>query len=406
MQYISKLIPHGLQEAAVLSISSIWRNKTRSTLTMLGIIIGVASVILLVALGSGLQNYITGQFEQMGANLIYVLPGNIEGFSQGGPSFSTSKLTLNHVNDLSALGGPVKTAAADSDIPASVKYKAESKYTTVAGISQEWTEIIDIDIAEGRNITKSDVDAVRKVAVLGSGIVEDLFGAANPIGKEVSISNEKFQVIGEIEKIGTQSIGIDIDNFVAIPITTSQKVFGQDKVQTIIVQAKSKEDVEDAKLAVERYFRTKMDKDDYSVVDSSSLLDTINNILGVVTAALGGIAAISLVVGGVGIMNIMLVSVTERTREIGLRKAVGAKPGDILSQFIIEAVTLSAVGGVMGILIGWGGAVALNQFFPTYVTLWSVLLAFGVSALIGIVFGVAPALRASRLDPIEALRYE
>ena len=156
----------------------------------------------------------------------------------------------------------------------------------------------------------------------------------------------------------------------------------------------------------QRYFRGKLDEDDYSVVDQSSLIDTINSILGVVTAALGGIAAISLVVGGVGIMNIMLVSVTERTREIGLRKAVGAKQSDILTQFVIEAVTLSVFGGLIGILIGWGGSLLLNQFFPASVSVWSILLAFGVSAAVGIIFGVAPAVRASRLDPIEALRYE
>jgi putative ABC transport system permease protein len=173
-----------------------------------------------------------------------------------------------------------------------------------------------------------------------------------------------------------------------------------------MVQAINKNEIETTKHAVEQFLLRELTEDEFSVIDSSSLLDTINSILGVITAALGGIAAISLVVGGVGIMNIMLVSVTERTREIGLRKAVGAKQSDILSQFVIEAITLSLLGGLVGVLIGWGGALIINQFFPAIVTPWSVALAFGVSAAIGIIFGVAPAIRASRLDPIDALRYE
>ncbi len=406
MLYINKIIPHGLREAALLSFRSIWRNKTRSTLTMLGLIIGVGSVILLVSLGQGLQSYITNQFEQLGANQIYVLPGNVEGFSQGGPSFSTSKLTMNHVNDISKLGGPIKAVAADNESPAAVKYRNESKYTTVAGVSYTYPDIMSLEISEGRTLTRADENASRKIAVLGSGIVEDLFGATKALGKEVTIAEEKFEVVGIIEEIGTQSIGFDIDNFVAVPVSTFQIVFGTDSIQSIIVQATSKETIEEAKEDVENYLLGDLADDEFSVIDQSSLLDTINSILGVVTAALGGIAAISLVVGGVGIMNIMLVSVTERTREIGLRKAIGAKPNDILTQFLIEAVVLSVTGGAVGILIGWAGSLAINQFFPAGVTLWSVMLSFGVSALVGIVFGVAPAIRASRLDPIQALRYE
>lgn len=395
------------EETINLAIKSIWRNKARSSLTMLGIIIGVSAVILLISVGQGLQNYITGQFENLGTNLIYVLPGQgFEGFGQGPPNFAGSKLTLNHVEKISKLGGSVKTAAADNEIPSRVKYKGESKVSTVAGVSSEWNQMMNIEIRDGRNLRSSDVELSRNVAVMGQTIIEELFGKADPLGKEITIGNEKFTVIGIIEEIGTQSIGIDIDNFVAIPITSSQRVFGIDIVQTVIVQAINKEEIESAIDQVERYLLTQMDEDDFSVVDQSSLIETINNILGVLTAALGGIAAISLVVGGVGIMNIMLVSVTERTREIGLRKAIGAKPSDILRQFIIEAVTLSVVGGGIGILIGWGGSLIINQFFPAEVTLWSVSLAFGVSAFVGILFGVAPAIRASKLDPIEALRYE
>lgn len=397
-----------IQETFNLALVNLWRNKTRSLLTALGIIIGVSAVILLVSLGQGLQNYITGQFESLGTNLIYVLPGQTleQGFGQGPPNLAGSKLTLRHVDEIKNLGGPIKNAAADNDIPASVEYRGQSKYTTVGGLSAEWIEMINIEVESGRTITQSDVKLSRNVTFLGQSIVEEFFGSSNPIGKRITIADEKFEVVGVIGEIGAQSIGFDIDNFVGIPITVSQRIFGNDNLQTIIVQAKTSEDIPSAIDAVERYLLKQMDEDDFSVVDQSSLLETINNILGVLTAALGGIAAISLVVGGVGIMNIMYVSVTERTKEIGLRKAVGAKPQDILSQFVIEAVTLSLLGGGIGIVIGITGAAAINQFFPAVVTFWSVFLAFGVSAVVGIVFGVAPALRASRLDPIDALRYE
>lgn len=394
-------------ETFTLATKSIWRNKARSSLTMLGIIIGVSAVILLISVGQGLQSYITEQFETMGTNQIYVMPGQgLEGFGQGPPNFAGSKLTLNHVEEIAGLGGPIKTAAADNEIPFPVKYKGESLVSTIAGVSADWMSMSEVEIGRGRGLTESDVDQSRNVAILGSSVIEELFGSTNPVGQKVTIGDESFKVIGELGKIGTQSIGVDFNNFVVIPITSAQRVFGQDSVNMIVVQATSKDDIPEATARVEKYMLKQIDEDDFSVIDQSSLLETINSILGVLTAALGGIAAISLVVGGVGIMNIMLVSVTERTREIGLRKAIGAKPSDIMSQFVIEAIVLSAAGGGIGIAIGWLGAFALDQFFPTTVTMWSVLLAFGVSAAIGIIFGVAPAIRASRLDPIEALRYE
>jgi putative ABC transport system permease protein len=396
-----------IEETVQLATKSIIRNKARSVLTMLGIIIGVASVILLISVGQGLQNYITDQFESLGSNQVFVLPGaGFEGFGQGPPNFAGSKMTLKHVEDISKLGGPIRAASADNEIPAPVKYKGESKVSTVAGINAEWMDMTNVEIGRGRRITKGDVDQSRNVAVVGQTIVDELFNGGNPIDKEITIGDVNYIVVGELEKLGTQSIGIDIDNFVIIPITSSQRTFGIDAVQTLLVQANSTDEIDDTVEVVERYMLTQLDEDDFSVVDQSSLLDTINQILGVLTAALGGIAAISLVVGGVGIMNIMLVSVTERTREIGLRKAIGAKPSDIMNQFVIEAVTLSVFGGGIGILIGWLGSIAINQFFPAQVTLWAVSLSFGVSAIVGIIFGVAPAYRASQLNPIDALRYE
>ncbi len=396
-----------IEETISLATKSIWRNKARSGLTMLGIIIGVAAVILLVSVGKGLQTYITGQFESLGTNLIFVLPGQgFEGFGSGPPNLSGSKLTLEQVEKLNTLGGPIRAAASESDIPSSISYKGESKIVTVASISGNWMNLMNIEISDGRKITESDIQVSRKVAVIGQSVVNEFFGSSNPLNHDITIGDDKYRIVGVIKEIGTQSIGFDIDNFVAIPVTSAQRTFGDDTIQSIMVQANSPDEVENAKDATERYLLTQLDEDDFSVVDQSSLLDTINNILGTITAALGGIAAISLVVGGVGIMNIMLVSVTERTREIGLRKAIGATPSDILNQFLIEAIALSVTGGSIGIAIGWGGALVINNFFPTTVTLWAVALAFGVSAGVGILFGVAPAIRASKLNPIDALRYE
>ncbi len=399
-----------VDEIIFLALKSILRNKTRSALTMLGIIIGVAAVILLTALGQGIQKYVTDQFESLGTNLVFVLPGKFaltEGqFAQGPPNFAGSKLTLKHIEDLRKMGDIIEDATGQIEMPSSVKYKSESKFTTIEGVSANFGKLFNFKVANGRDITDSDVNLSRKVAVLGKGLVEDLFGASDALGKEISIGNGKFEVIGILEEIGTGGIGFDVNEFVAIPITTAQNLFGQDSIQTIAVKIKSKEDIADAKKIIENYLLKDLDENEFTVIDQSSLLTTINNILGVLTLFLGGIAGISLVVGGVGIMNIMLVSVTERTREIGLRKAVGARPQDILIQFLVESVVLSILGGIIGILIGAGGAALINKFITTSVTWWAVGLAFGVSAAVGIIFGVAPAIRASRLNAIDALRYE
>ncbi|MBI4033143.1 MAG: ABC transporter permease [Candidatus Blackburnbacteria bacterium] len=374
---------------------------------MLGIIIGVAAVILLVSMGQGLQSYITAQFEQLGANTVAVLPGqvNLEQGFRGPPNFAGSKLTLKQMRGIGNLGGPIDAVGASIEMPATVKYKDKSKYATVVGVTSGFEKVRNVKVGEGRSVQQVDVDLSRRVIILGKDIVKDLFGQSTVLDQEVIVGEERFRVIGILEEIAG-GIGIDINNFAIFPITSAQKLFGTNNVQAILIRARSKEEIPDAIDLVRRYLSQELKDDDFSVVAQESLVGIITRILGVLTLALGGIAAISLVVGGVGIMNIMLVSVTERTREIGLRKAVGAKPRDILSQFLIEAVVLSVLGGSIGILLGTAGAFALNTVFVTQVTWWSVILAFGVSASVGIIFGVAPAIRASRLDPIEALRYE
>lgn len=400
-----------ITEISTLALKSLFRNRTRSILTMLGIIIGVSAVILLVSIGQGLQKYITDQFEQLGANLVVVVPGRVgrgggNALSSGPPNFAGSKLTLKDAEEVARLGGPVGEVGTGIESPSSVQFKGTTKYVTVGGMSAEYMRMRNLTVSKGRVISTSDVRANRNVVVLGQSIIDKLFGQGESLGQNVTIGGQKFQVIGILTNLGSGGLGVDLNNFAIIPVTSAQKVFGMKTVMVIGIKAVNKDEIPQVINVVKRHLLKKYSDDDFSVVDQSSLVDSINQILGVVTVALGGIAAISLVVGGVGIMNIMLVSVTERTREIGLRKAVGAKPSDILYQFLIEAVVLSLTGGAIGVAIGALGAWGLSKFVSTSVSLWSVILAFGVSATVGIVFGVAPALRASKLNPIEALKYE
>ncbi len=395
-----------------LSITALKANKIRSVLTMLGIIIGVMCVILLISLGSGLQGYITKQFESLGANTIYVLPGKVGleegGFQQpGAPNFSGSKLTLGHSRDLKRLGGAILESGAGIEIPVTLKFGNVAKYAKAQGVTDNFFSIYNIKVEEGRVFTKADVDLKRKVALIGQTVKEKLFANSDPLGKKILVGEERYEIIGVTEKKGSLSANNDFDNAAYLPITCTQDQFGRKNVMFIINQAKDKESIEEAKVQIKRYLSKKgLKEDDFSVVDQASLLSTINQILGVLTLALGGIAAISLLVGGIGIMNIMLVSVTERTKEIGLRKAVGARAQDILLQFLTEAVVLCLCGGGVGILLGVGGSFLAGRWLPTAVPLWSVFLAFGFSSLVGLIFGVAPAYKAARLDPIEALRYE
>ena len=385
-------------------------NKTRAALTMLGIIIGVAAVILLVSIGSGLQELITQQFEEMGSDLIMVMPGKMQfedeaGREGGPPGIGNNKLTLAITNRLKRKSGLIERVVPIVTKSLTAKYAGETEDTAVLGTSEEYPEVRNAPIEEGRFFTKTDVAGAKRVAVLGQTVKENLFSDIDPVGKKITLSDQRYQIIGVLEEKGS-IFSQDQDDLVVVPITTAQRHFDLEKISYIYLQAPSAEEIEEAIIEVEGILGNEIDEEDFSVVSPEELLSTVSSILGALTAGLGGIAAISLLVGGIGIMNIMLVSVTERTREIGLRKAVGATPQAILIQFLVEAIILSFVGGLLGILLGTLGSLALSNFIETSVTLWSVGLAFTVSALVGIVFGVAPAIKASKLNPIEALRYE
>ncbi len=395
------------------SFKSILKNKSRTILTSLGIIIGVTSVILLTSIGNGLKKYVTDQFDSLGANSIYISPGKVfnddGGFTQGG----MANMILNSFTQKDVLSLKRKLRNVEITPASAVFADISSSFNTqkaieIDGSTEKFGENSNLvpSAGNGRWFTEEENNKKTPVIVLGYQLAQDLFPNTIAIGKKVIIKGKTLKVIGVSDQKGASFGGPSFDKQAYIPLNIAFDLAGNNDIQSIIIKAKNKDTIEATKKEITKIMLEKYDKDAFSVFDSSQLLSSINSIISVLTIALTGIAAISLVVGGIGIMNIMLVSVTERTREIGLRKAIGAYPRAILIQFLIEAVILSCIGGATGILLGYLGTLAIKSFFPAQVTISSVILAFGVSSLVGIVFGVAPARKASKLSPIEALRYE
>ncbi len=387
-------------------------NLLRSALTMLGIIIGIASVIMIVSLGEGASQAITSQVSSLGTNLVFVIPGTQQ------PGRISAPNTLKY-SDVQAMG--VKNALPSiSEVSAQVSLNAEivangqNKNVSVLGISSTYADINSLEIFQGDFIAPEDENTYSRVAVLGPTVVSDLFGAdANPIGQTVTIKGRSFRIIGFTQTKGSSSFS-NPDDSVYIPVTTAMKVLlGQDYVSAVLVNAKDANSVEAAKddittFLLDRHKITDPALADFTIRSSKDAISILGSITGILTAGLAGIAAISLVVGGIGIMNIMLVTVTERTREIGLLKAIGAKRKDILTQFLIEAIVLTVLGGIIGIILGTSFTFLITRFAPIPFILSpvSIIIAVGVSSVVGVVFGIYPALRAARLSPIDALRFE
>jgi putative ABC transport system permease protein len=391
------------REAFRVALGALLANRLRSVLTMLGVVIGVAAVVVLVALGSGAKHEIEQQVEGLGSNIIIVVPGKFE----LGSAPSISRLTLDDVGLLGRVVGDERRIAVSVASGETVSVGRRERFVTVNGVNENVPNVFDRPLARGEYISQSDVDTRRRVAVLGSDVARRVFGDVDPLGRQVSIAGVRFRVIGVFEKVGS-TFGVERDSEVHIPVTAAQRLFGVDRIDALAVKAPRADDVEPLQDELTAALRDKYDGEEFSAVTQTQILGTIGRILALLTLVLSAIAAISLLVGGVGVSNIMLVSVRERTREIGLRKALGARQRDILLQFLIEAVLLCTVGGLIGIGLGVGSSVlvAAASPLPAVISWWSPLLAFSVSAAVGVFFGVAAARRDGRLDPVVALRTE
>ena len=413
-----------LIDSLVIAVKSLFTNKLRSSLTMLGIVIGVGAVIGLMSVGRGAQATITTTFEQWGTNVLYVMPRSSEigGMAGLSPAFSTPSLTLDDAKALESIRSVVGIAPVNENL-VEVTAGGESKVAMIHGSTPAYQDVYAYGLALGQFISDRSVASRDMVIVLGDETAEDLFGLDDPIGQRVKIKGYRFTVIGVLEAKGGAMMGVSLDNVVVIPITTFQaRLFtrrtpsGEDAVQSINVKVASAEAIDEVDEEIEAILRKRHriaedEKNDFAIVSQEQILDIVQQVTGVFTIFLGAIASISLLVGGIGIMNIMLVSVTERTREIGIRKAVGAKRRDILIQFMLEAAMLSLVGGGIGIFGGWTLSYLVSQIDIGGMTINSVvspdivILAISVSAFIGLVSGIYPALRAARLNPIDALHY-
>lgn len=400
-----------------ISLRAIRVNKMRSGLTMLGIIIGVGSVIAMLSIGTGASEKLKQQISSIGSNLLLILPGSSTsgGIRMGMGSQAT--LTTGDADAILQEIPRVKNVAPILNGTAQIVYGNQNWATGVFGTTSGFIEVRDWPVASGRNMSDADIRSATKVAILGQTVASNLFGSTDPVGKTVRIKKVPFMVIGVLEERGQSIQGSDQDDVIYIPISTAQKrIFGTTipgMVRTITVQAETAEDLpflerEISSLLRQRHRLGPKAENDFSVMNLTQIMQMAEQSSKVMTLLLGAIASVSLLVGGIGIMNIMLVSVTERTREIGIRMAIGAKTWDIRLQFIIESLTLSLLGGSIGIALGIGGSKLLSAIadWPTTVSVASVILAFSFSAFVGLFFGFYPAYKASLLNPIDALRYE
>jgi putative ABC transport system permease protein len=406
-------------QAIRIALRSLRVNKMRSALTMLGIIIGVGAVITMVAVGAGAQARVAEQIQSLGSNLIIVLSGSV---TSGGLRMGTGSQQTITEDDASAIAREVpavQVAAPSVRGTAQIVYGNLNWSTGIQGVTPDYFEARDWAVVNGRAFGPEDLDGATKVVLVGQTTALNLFAEADPVGQIIRIKKVPFTVVGVLDRKGQNSWGQDQDDVAVIPLSTAKKkVLGKSNsnpraVNAISIKIRPDENMSEAEGQIRELLRQRhrlqpYQDDDFWLRNLSEVLQTQEESSKVMTYLLAAIASVSLLVGGIGIMNIMLVSVTERTREIGLRMAVGARGRDILSQFLIEAVTLSLIGGVIGIALGLGGAEALSYFaeWRTLVAPQAIALAFGFAAGIGIFFGFYPARKAARLDPIEALRYE
>ena len=397
-----------------VALRAIMRNKLRSLLTVLGVVIGVCAVITMVNIGSGAQISIERAISGLGTNMLIIFPGSM---TKGGMRTGFGTVTTLIDDDAQAIRDECPTVQLVSPIvstAAQVVFQNQNWGSSIMGTDPEFQRIKNWPLARGEFFTMQDVKAATKVCVLGKTVAEKLFGTQNPVGQIIRVKRIPFRVIGLLTEKGQTTFGQDQDDTVVVPFTTAQKrLMGITYLSMIMASAVSNERIPDAQSQIttllrQRHHIPKGEDDDFTVRNLADLTATFSIITGILTLLLGSIASISLVVGGIGIMNIMLVSVTERTREIGIRMSVGATPGDILLQFLLEAVLLSLIGGGVGIMLGIGLTAIIAYFadWPTPISFVAILVSSLFSAGVGIFFGLYPARKASRMNPIEALRYE
>lgn len=400
-----------------IAFQSLFLNKLRSALTMLGIIIGVGAVVAVMSIGTGAQNSVVKSIQGIGSNLIIVMPGNRQSDMGALNQFSSAGKESLKLKDVEAIQKEAKHI--EGVIPvilsaAPVSYMNKGSNVSIYASSEEAEKVYNFEMASGNFFSKSDIANSSNVAILGKTVKDKLFGDSYPIGKTIKIMGKNFKVIGTAKSKGTNTFGQDQDNTIAIPITTAMnKLYGQNYLNLIMAKTENEKDIDLASEEVTRILRKQHgikqdEKEDFNIQSQTEILNTLSAVTNIFTIAISSIAAISLLVGGIGIMNIMLVSVTERTREIGIRKAIGAKNKDILTQFLTESVVLSLTGGILGIIFAFIISMLLNKYTPisTSVSTYSVILAISFSTFVGLFFGIYPAMRAARLSPIEALRYE
>ena len=377
-------------------------NKLRSFLTMLGIVIGVASVVLLVSLVEGVQRYITDQFNALGSNLVFVAPGRA-GFNQDPAlAFTDNKLEEKHISLIETEAGDY----AEDVVPLitfgkTLSYRAKKYFTMMNGSYAAYSDIFNMEIEKGNFFTDLDDSGNKNFIVLGHTVAQNLFGVEDPLGKTVKLDSKPFIVVGVFKEKGE-----DFDDQGVVPFNTAKKILGINQISYLTLRIKEGVPVDLGSKYVEMALLKDLKKEDFSLMTQKDLLSSITQILTAISAGLGAVAGISLLVGGIGIMNIMLVSVTERIKEIGLRKALGATSFNIGSQFLIESITLSLSGGLIGLIVGFIGTLIARNWINAQVPVWAVFLSLSFSIFVGVVFGTYPAIKASKKDPVEALRYE
>ena len=401
------------KESFLMAWASLIANKLRSILTMLGIIIGVAAVIALVSIGNGVKQDIQDSISSLGSNLLMVMPGAPRTPGVRPTAGSQKTLKVSDYEAIAKLDG-VKAASPYTAGSYVAIYQSKNWTTSVSGVNYNFQDVNNWNMEEGRFISEKNVQNRERIAVVGQTVVKNLFAGEDPVGKEIRVQNIPFRVIGVLESKGNGTMGNDQDDAIFIPYTTAmERVEGVDYLRMVYVVAKDESGIDRLQSDIENLLRVRHgikdpELDNFNIQNMKSIMDTMEQTTGTLTLFLGAVAAISLVVGGIGIMNIMLVSVTERTREIGIRKALGATYNVIVTQFLIEAVVISLMGGIIGIALGIGASHLIGTLsgLSTVISIPTLILSFGFSMAIGLVFGIYPARKAAKLNPIDALHYE